>query len=75
MKMKYIIGLALLTLISCTSKVQSDFDTEPLHKNGVFHLKVIDSCEYIEYDAGYGNASVYSLTHKGNCKNCKNCRK
>ena len=71
MKTKYIIGLTLLTLISCTSKVQSDFDAEPLHENGEFHLKVIDSCEYVEYYAGGGSAAVYSLTHKGNCKNCR----
>ncbi|MGB4817635.1 MAG: hypothetical protein WBP33_00850 [Saprospiraceae bacterium] len=33
-------------------------------------IKEIDSCEYLEYDAGVGHTRVYSLTHKGNCKYC-----
>lgn len=37
---------------------------------GDYNIKVIDNCEYIEYDAGVGQSSVYSLTHKGNCKFC-----
>lgn len=42
-------------------------ETSPL---GDFKIKVIDSCEYIEYDWGWGDQRVYSLTHKGNCKYC-----
>jgi hypothetical protein len=38
--------------------------------NGDFVIKVIDSCEYIEYDNGIMEYRVYSLTHKGNCKFC-----
>lgn len=38
--------------------------------NGDFVTKVIDSCEYIEYDYGIFDQRVYSLTHKGNCKFC-----
>lgn len=39
-------------------------------KYGDYSLKVIDSCEYIEYDYGIVDQRVYSLTHKGNCKFC-----
>lgn len=38
--------------------------------NGDYVTKVIDSCEYIEYDYGIFDQRVYSLTHKGNCKFC-----
>jgi hypothetical protein len=38
--------------------------------NGDYVIKVIDSCEYIEYDWGIFDQRVYSLTHKGNCKFC-----
>ncbi len=30
---------------------------------------IIDGCEYLEYRAGVSESRVYSLTHKGNCKN------
>ena len=30
---------------------------------------IIEGCEYIEVKAGIADQSVYSLTHKGNCKN------
>nr|WP_317632984.1 hypothetical protein [uncultured Flavobacterium sp.] len=39
-------------------------------RNGDYITKVIDSCEYIEYDYGIFDQRVYSLTHKGNCKFC-----
>ena len=39
-------------------------------RNGDYVTKVIDSCEYIEYDNGILKCRVYSLTHKGNCKFC-----
>ena len=39
-------------------------------RNGDYVIKVIDSCEYIEYDIGLFSNRVYSLTHKGNCKFC-----
>lgn len=37
---------------------------------GDFTIKVIDSCEYIEYDYGIFDHRVFSLTHKGNCIFC-----
>ena len=39
-------------------------------KNGDYVTKVIDGCEYIEYDYGIFDHRVYSLSHKGNCKFC-----
>lgn len=33
----------------------------------------IEGCEYIEYDSGIADQRVYSLTHKGNCKNPIHC--
>jgi hypothetical protein len=38
--------------------------------NGDYVIKVIDSCEYIEYDYGILDNRVYGITHKGNCKFC-----
>ncbi len=38
--------------------------------DGTYKVKVIDGCEYIEYDNGVLDQRVYSLTHKGNCKFC-----
>ena len=36
---------------------------------GEYNVVIIDGCEYLEYRAGAGESRVYSLTHKGNCKN------
>jgi hypothetical protein len=33
------------------------------------NVRVIDGCEYLEYQQGQGQSAVYSLTHKGNCRN------
>ena len=43
---------------------------QPENGSGDYVTKVIDSCEYIEYDYGIFDQRVYSLTHKGNCKFC-----
>lgn len=40
------------------------------NKIGDFKIRIIDSCEYIEYDNGMFDERVYTLTHKGNCKYC-----
>lgn len=37
---------------------------------GDYNIKTIDGCEYVEYDEGFGDSHVYSITHKGNCKFC-----
>jgi len=34
-----------------------------------YAVVIIDGCEYIEFDYGVLQNRVYSLTHKGNCKN------
>jgi len=66
--MKYIISLIIIvTFFSCNPHPEGDSNE---YKNGDFTIKTIDSCEYIEYDYGYGEQRVYSITHKGNCKFC-----
>lgn len=37
--------------------------------DGDYTIKVIDGCQYIEYDYGILDQRVYSLTHKGDCNN------
>jgi hypothetical protein len=34
-----------------------------------YRIRTIDGCEYIEVDYGVFAQRVYSLTHKGNCRN------
>lgn len=63
---KIIIVLAVF-IVGCNPKAPGDTSKESF---GDFDIKVIDSCEYIEYDYGFGDQRVYSLTHKGNCKYC-----
>jgi predicted small secreted protein len=58
--------LAAVFLSSCeTPQGQSVEET-----SNNYNIKVIDSCEYIEFDSGIFDQRVYSLTHKGNCKFC-----
>lgn len=40
-----------------------------------YKVIVIDSCEYIMYDASIGYSGYGFLTHKGNCKFCAERRK
>lgn len=70
--MKYlIIMLVFGCLISCESNVSTISKTDL--KNNKFNFKIvtIDSCEYIVYDDGIMKMRVFSMTHKGNCKNHK----
>lgn len=39
-----------------------------------YKVVTIDNCEYVEVKAGIADQSVYSLTHKGDCKNPIHCR-
>jgi len=70
---RFILGLIFLTTIivlesSCSPKPSGYTKTTKL---GDFKIKIIDSCEYIEYDNGsIMGDHVYSITHKGNCKFC-----
>lgn len=65
-----IVGYTMLVAVifcGCNPQPQNG-STET--SNGDYVTKVIDSCEYIEYDYGIFDQRVYSLTHKGNCKFC-----
>lgn len=68
MKKLSVLSILFLTLFSCTPQPEGGILTS---RNGDYNTKVIDSCEYIEYDYGVVDQRVYSLTHKGNCKYCK----
>jgi hypothetical protein len=57
--------LAVFTFFSC-----EQYKNESLTKYG-YDITVIEGCEYLEVDGGVGKSSVYSITHKGNCKNHK----
>jgi hypothetical protein len=59
--------LMLLMIVSCTPQAPGQSTTS----YGDYTIKVIDGCEYLEYDHGFLQDRVYSLTHKGNCKNHK----
>lgn len=57
--------LSLFSLSACpTPKGSTETKTG---KN--YTVKMIEGCEYIECDYGILDQRVYSLTHKGNCKN------
>ncbi len=56
----------MIMTIGCQSP-QGESETK---KDG-YTIKIIDGCEYIECDYGIFDRRVYSLTHKGNCKNHK----
>jgi hypothetical protein len=58
--------LVAFLLIGCEKpQGESVIDT-----NKGYNIKVIDSCEYIEVDSGFGDYYRYTLAHKGNCKFC-----
>ena len=57
-----VIGILITTTFtSCKPKVKTE----------KFSIRVIDSCEYIEYYDGFNNSEIYSITNKGNCKFCQ----
>lgn len=67
---KVILILVIILIVSCQTSPTSSLPTKekPL---GDFVVRVVDSCEYIEFSGGLMETSVYSITHKGNCKFCK----
>lgn len=69
MKIKTLFVIITSIFITSCSSPQGDGKTKS-RSYGDFTIKDIDSCEYIEYDQGFGDQHVYSLTHKGNCKFC-----
>lgn len=67
-----ILFFAMLVMGACIPVPNGD-DRKETADN--YSIVTIESCEYIEYDKGVGNYRVYSLTHKGNCKNpIHNCK-
>ncbi len=66
MKKLILVAITLLALSSCNPQPEN---ISSQSTNGDFTIKIIDSCEYIEYDYGVFDQRVYSLNHKGNCKN------
>lgn len=58
----------ILLVIGCASGIDADDVDHSEGKN--YNTVTVDSCEYIEYDAGIFDHRVYSITHKGNCRYC-----
>jgi hypothetical protein len=62
----------ITTLVVISILITTTFTScKPKANPEKFSIRVIDSCEYIEYYDGYGKSEVYSITHKGNCKYCQ----
>lgn len=60
-----------INMISCDQRQPEN--PIAITQNGDFVIKIIDNCEYIEYNNGMYDYDmrVYSITHKGNCKFCE----
>ncbi len=71
MKKLILLGVIALAIISCEHYNPQPYGGATVTKYGDYNVKVIDSCEYIEFTNGISESAVYSLTHKGNCKFCK----
>ena len=65
--MKYILTSILILLLTCCDTTPVGESKRKTSNN--YTVKIIDGCEYIEHDNGILDYRVYSLTHKGNCKN------
>jgi hypothetical protein len=61
---------AILLLAAVFSSCETPQGQSVEETSDNYNIKVIDSCEYIEFDSGIFDQRVYSLTHKGNCKFC-----
>lgn len=70
---KWFFGLVSVMLIFTSCEQQKEPAKEDLVKSEYvqddYSIVTIDGCEYIEFDQGYGQYRVYSMIHKGNCKN------
>jgi hypothetical protein len=64
--MKKLILLSVLAFVMCGCVQKEEDGSLKLNTGGLYENRVviIDSCEYISYNGGYG------LAHKGNCKYC-----
>jgi len=63
-----LLSFASILFIGCNDEPKPEGETDS-KKSGDYVIKTIDGCQYIEYDYGYFDQRVYSLTHKGNCNN------
>jgi hypothetical protein len=68
MKKVLFIMVCAMGIVSCGPK-QPIEGSNKSGQIGDYNVITIDGCEYLEYRAGAGESRVYSLTHKGNCKN------
>jgi hypothetical protein len=65
----------VLFIIVCAMGIVSCGPKQPIEGSsksgqiGDYSVITIDGCEYLEYRRGGGESAVYSLTHKGNCRN------
>lgn len=64
MKKVLFIIVCAMGVVSCEIKGGTKIGTI-----GDYSIREIEGCEYIEYKKGAGETAVYSITHKGNCKN------
>lgn len=67
--MRKLLILSLFLLSSCSQyDPKRGSSKEPSED---YRIVIIDGCEYVEVDEGGSrqNHRIYSLTHKGNCKN------
>lgn len=64
--MKKILIILTLGLLSCEPQVPNQSQSKQF---GDYKIKIIEDCEYLEYDNGIFDKRVYSLTHKGDCSN------
>lgn len=62
-----ILILSIFIFGSCQNNSYKPKVSRTISKN--YNIIIIDTCEYIEFDTGIFYQRVYSVTHKGNCKN------
>lgn len=68
--MKYLIWILIIMVVGCHETLPEADPKVSTETNNKYESVVIDSCEYIQYDAGVFDQRVYAITHKGNCKYC-----
>ena len=67
MKKVLLLLVCAVSVVACTSEPIEG--STKIGEIGGFSVIIIDGCEYLEYRRGGDESRVYSLTHKGNCKN------
>ncbi len=68
-KLILIISLIFSSCVNSPSPNPPKGKETPDVKLGDFSIKKIDGCEYVVYDYGVFDQRVFSMTHKGDCKN------